>query len=143
MLAVPFRKIDYSCNQILNLSFCIGSPSFKAHLNLTSVWQLISLGICQIIRHLIFQCWLPLESLLKVVNSPKKCQFHFFVWLEKVFFSLKLLCTEMIQTKQENFSFPEKEKDCNSTHSKKSFQKHKYPKLILKIFHLSSIWGST
>ena len=88
MLAVPFRKINYSCNQILNLSFCIGSPSFKAHLNLTSVWQLISLGICQIIRHLIFQCWLPLESLLKVVNSPKKCQFHFFVWLEKVFFSL-------------------------------------------------------
>ena len=67
----------------------------------------------------------------------------FFCLIEKGFFSLKLLFTEMIQTKQDNFSFPEKEKDCNSTHSKKSFQKHKYPKLILKIYHLSSIWGST
>ena len=134
MLAVPFRKIDYSCNQILNLSFCIGSPSYKAHLNLTSVWQLISLGICQIIWHLI-----GIES----SKRSKNCQFHFFIWLKKVFFSSKLLFTEMIQTKQENFSFPEKEKDCNSTHSKKSFQKHKYPKLILKIFYLSSIWGST
>lgn len=86
MLAVPFRKIDYSCNQILNLSFCIGSPSYKAHLNLTSVWQLISLGICQIIRHLIFQCWLPLESLLKVVNSPKIASFIFLSDWKRFFF---------------------------------------------------------
>lgn len=133
MLAVPFRKIDYSCNQILNLSFCIGSPSYKAHLNLTSVWQLISLGICQIIWHLIFQCWLPLESLLKVVNSPKNASFIFLSDWKRKWYKLNKKISVSLKRK----------KDCNSTHSKKTFQKHKYPKLILKIFHLSSIWGST